>query len=89
MVLDDACRDWRRTATMHYPEIPNCRPEGEQTMLRYGHLRVFPDHERRNRTYEWHVSVGQKYRIRLRVVAQPRVIEVGYVGRHLRTVRHP
>ena len=87
-VLDDACRKWRRTATMHYPEIPNCRPESEPTMQRYGHLRVFPDHEGRDRTYELHVSVGQRYRIHLRVVHRPRGVEVGYVGRHLPTVKH-
>ena len=87
-VLDDACRKWRRSATTHYPEVSDCRPESEPTMQHYGHLRVFPDHEGRNRTYELHVSVGRRYRIHLRIVQQPRVIEIGYVGRHLRTVRH-
>ena len=57
-------------------------------MQRYGHLRVFPDHEGLNRTYESHVSVSQQYRIHLRVVHRPRVIEIGYVGRHLRTVKY-
>ena len=88
MVLDDACRKWRREVSTNYPELSDCRPESEPTMQRYGHLRVFPDHEGRNRTYEWHVSVGQQYRIHLRVVDQPRVIEVGYVGRHLPTVTY-
>ena len=88
MVLDDACREWRRSALTHYPELSDCRPESEPTMQRYGHLRVFPDHEGLNRTYESHVSVSQQYRIHLRVVHRPRVIEIGYVGRHLRTVKY-
>lgn len=88
MVLDDACRKWRGNASADYPELSDCRPESEPTMQRYGHLRVFPDHEGRDRTYEWHVSVGQQYRIHLRVVDRPRVIEIGYVGRHLPTVTY-
>ena len=88
MVLDDACRKWRRSALTHYPELSDCRPESEPTMQRYGHLRVFPDHEGLNRTYESHVSVSQQYRIHLRVVHRPRVIEIGYVGRHLPTVKY-
>ena len=88
MVLDDACREWRQSALTHYPELAGCRPESEPTMQRYGHLRVFPDHEGLNRTYESHVSVSQQYRIHLRVVHRPRVIEIGYVGRHLPTVKY-
>jgi hypothetical protein len=87
-VLDDACRQWRQDVTMASPQLTDCRPESGPTMQKYGHLRVFPDHERRNRTYELHVSVGQRYRIHLRIVDQRRVIEVGYVGRHLPTVRY-
>lgn len=88
MVLDDACREWRQDATMPHPKLSNCRPESGPTMQRYGHLRVFPDHEGRDRTYELHVSVGQQYRVHLRVVHRPRVIELGYVGRHLPTVTY-
>lgn len=88
MVLDDACRKWRQDATMPSPPLTDCRPESEPTMQRYGHRRVFPDHEGRNRTYELHVSVGRRYRVHLRIVPQPRVIEVGYVGRHLPTVKY-
>ena len=88
MVLDDACRKWRQDATMTSPRLTDCRSESRPTMQRYGHLRVFPDHEGSNRTYELHVSVGRRYRIHLRVVHRPRVIEIGYVGRHLPTVKY-
>ena len=88
IVLDDACREWRQDATMPSPQLTGCRPESEPTMQRYGHRRAFPDHEGRDRTFELHVSVGQRHRIHLRVIPQPRVIEVGYIGRHLPTVRH-
>ncbi len=88
VVLDDACRKWRRKASTDYPELLSCRPESEPTMDRYGHFRIFTDHEGCDRTYELHVSVGQQYRIHLRVVHHPRVIEIGYVGRHLPTVTY-
>lgn len=88
MVLDHACRKWRQDAAMRSPQLTDCRLESEPTMQQYGHLRIFPDHEGCNRTYEPHVSVGQQYRIHLRVVHRPRVIEIGYVGRHLPTVKY-
>ena len=88
VVLDDACREWRQDATMRSPQLTDCRRESEPTIQKYGHLRVFPDHEGCNRTYEPHVSVGQRHRIHLRVVYRPRVIEIGYVGRHLPTVKY-
>lgn len=88
MVLDHASREWRQDETMTSPQLTDSRPESRRTMEQYRHLRVFPDHEGRNRTYELHVSVGQRYRIHLRVVPQPRVIEVGYVGKHLPTAKY-
>lgn len=87
-VLDDACREWRRDATMPFPQLTNYRPESEPTMQQYGHRRVFPDHEGRDRTYELHISVGQRYRIHFQVVRRLRMIEVGYVGGHLPTVKY-
>ncbi len=88
MVLDDASREWRQDETMTSPQLTDCRPESEPTMEQYGHLRIFPDHEGHNRTYELHVSVGQRHRIHVLFVPQPRVIEVGYVGIHLPTVKY-
>jgi hypothetical protein len=88
MVLDHASREWRQDSTMPWPQVADCRSESEPTMEQYGHLRIFPDHEGRNRTYELHMSIGQRHRIHVLFVPQPRVIEVGYVGRHLPTVKH-
>lgn len=89
MVLDDASREWRQDETMTSPQLADCRPESASTMEQYEHLRIFPDHEGRDRTYEKHVSVGERHRIHILFVRQPRGIEVGYVGRHLPTVKHP
>ncbi len=86
--LDHACMRWRRSEAARTPEIPSS-PESEPTMQQYGHLRVFPDHERRNQTYEQHVRVGQAYRIHFRVVHKSKEIEIGYVGPHLPTKNHP
>ena len=87
MILDDACRKWRQADTMTFPELSDCRAESEPTMQQYGDRRIFSDPQGRDQTYERHVPVGG-YRIHLRVVHQPRGIEVGYVGRHLPTAKY-
>ena len=87
MILDDACRNWRRDRTITFPEMSDCRGESEPTMDQYGDRRIFPDAEGRDRVYKLHIPVGS-YRIHFRVVHQPRGIEIGYVGKHLPTVRH-
>ena len=87
MSLDDSCRRWRLDETMTFPELSGCRAESGPTMQQYGDRRIFPDPEGRDQIYERHVAVGS-YRIHLRVVHQPRGIEIGYVGRHLPTAKY-
>ena len=87
MILDDACRKWRQDETMTFPGLSDCRAESGPTMQQYGDRRIFSDPEGRDQTYERHVPVGT-YRIHLRLVHQPRGIEIGYVGRHLPTARY-
>ena len=88
IVLDDASRRWRRDVKTTSPNLPGCRPESDTTMQKYGDHRVFRDAEGIRRTYELHCAAGP-YRIHLRVVHEPRGLEIGYVGKHLPTMRYP
>ena len=86
--LDTASRDWRRDPKSQDPKLPNCRSESAGTMEQYGDRRLFRDPSGNKKTYILHKSVGETYRIHLRVVYGWRCLEVGYVGRHLPTKRH-
>lgn len=86
ITLDEAVREWRRDSRMASPRLSGCRPESEPTMQQYGHQRIFRDAEGQNRTYELHISAGSQ-RIHLRILHQDRAIEIGYVGKHLDTVK--
>ena len=88
IVLDDASRMWRRDPRMTVPRLPSCRPESEPTMQKYGDRRVFRDAAGVRRTYELHCSVAS-YRIHLRVMSASRCLEIGYIGKHLPTKKHP
>lgn len=88
MALDHACRTWRGDARIKFPTLPGCRPESEPTMQQYGTHRVFRDPEGMNRAYEIHCAAAS-YRIHLRVVHDPRGLEIGYIGKHLPTKKYP
>lgn len=86
ITLDNAVREWRRDSEMASPKLSGCRPESEPTMQQYGYQRIFQDAEGKRRTYELHISAGTQ-RIHLRILHQRRTIEIGYVGKHLDTVK--
>ncbi len=81
--LDGAVREWRRVGAP-LPKLPGIRSEGKATMGKYGENRVHRDRRGANATYKLHVSAGS-YRIHFRVESGQKVIEVGYVGKHLPT----
>lgn len=87
LTLDRACQDWRKNPSKTHPTLPQCHTESPATMKLYGDQRKFrsPDGERVD--YKLHCMVGNSYRIHLTVTHNPRGIEIGYIGRHLRTVR--
>ncbi len=87
IVLDGAVRDWRRDGGA--PALPKIHPEGERTMQRYGDLRVFRSADGVPKLYEPHAMVGAAHRIHLRVDRPARVLEIGYIGKHLPTVSFP
>ena len=85
LTLDDASRAWRRHPEMLSPKLPKCHPETEPTMQQYGDRRVFRDPRGRQQTYSLHAMVGSAYRIHMRIIHDPRGVEIGYVGKHLPT----
>ena len=88
VILDDASRAWRRDPAARFPSLPKCHPESEPTMQQFGNQRSFRDPKGEMASYSLHTMVGSAYRIHLRLIHDPRGIEIGYVGRHLATVKH-
>lgn len=88
ITLDHASRTWRRNLAMAFPDLPKCNPESEQTKQQFGDQRRFRDPNGEVAEYKRHTMVGSAYRIHLRVIDNPRGIEIGYIGRHLDTKRY-
>ncbi len=88
VALDGASRAWRADSAMTLPNLPKCHDESEPTMQQFGDLRRFRDPTGSPALFTLHAMVGSAYRIHLRVVHDPRGIQVGYIGRHLDTVKH-
>ena len=87
IVLDAAVRDWRRNPSQTRPELSGCSRESQPTMQKYGQRRSFRDAEGSSRIFEDHVRVGRYYRIHFRIVERARTLEIGYIGKHLPTVK--
>ena len=87
IVLDSAVRDWRRDGAV--PPLPMIRSESKPTMQKYGTRRVFRSADGAAVVFERHAMVGSGYRIHLRVDQRAGVLEIGYIGVHLPTVRFP
>ena len=85
--LDSAVREWRRGAA-ELTAVSGIRPEGKATMGKFGHKRVHRDRHGERATYQLHVSAGSR-RVYFRTHSASKVIEVGYVGKHLPTKRFP
>lgn len=85
--LDSAVWEWRRSEAGR-PTIQGIRPEGKATMDQFGDKRVYRNRHGENVTYKLHVSAGSR-RVHFRIEPASRVIEVGYVGKHLPTKKFP
>ena len=86
IVLDGAVRDWRRDRTQA-PVLPSVHTESESTMRRYGNQRIFRDVSGVDKEYRLHAMVGFAYRIHLVIDRRNRALEIGYIGKHLPTVK--
>jgi phage-related protein len=65
------------------------KPETTETMKSYGEERRFRDSNGALRVFEEHVWVDKLYRIHIFVHEETPIVEVGYMGRHLRTMNNP
>ncbi len=76
-------REWRREGGAA-PSLAGVRSEGPATMDQFGEERAHRNRHGKKETYKLHVSAGS-CRIHFRVESAGRMIEIGYVGRHLPT----
>ncbi|WP_032936024.1 hypothetical protein [Mesorhizobium sp. WSM3626] len=85
--LDRRAAIWKDTSLFpdHRPRI---KPESDPTMAQYALQRRFRNAQGQSTTYEEHIYVDSLYRIHLLKLAADQTIEIGYVGRHLPTVKH-
>ena len=88
IVLDGAVRDWRRNAS-ESPVLPKVHSESESTIEKYGNRRVFRDRHGVPKEYGSHAMVGFSYRIHFVIDQRNRVLEIGYIGKHLPTATVP
>ena len=80
--LNTECVRWKALETDAFPGV--LRPESALTMDNYGTKRRFRGYDGEMRTFEEHVWVDRGHRIH--VFRHPgKKLEVGYVGRHLKT----
>ena len=81
--LNEATGEWEAGPAPSWP----CKvtPENEKTMAnrRLRQARTFRSTTGTRQTFEWHARFGSGGRIHLRFEAKARVVEIGYIGRHL------
>ena len=87
--LDDIVRHWRSSGSAE-PDQGNLvfRNESTLTMDNYGNQRRFRSASGEMKTYEQHVRINQGNRIHFIIDVDARSIEIGYIGKHLRTWNH-
>jgi hypothetical protein len=87
--LNDRARRWREPSCNTFPEgTTPITPESEQTMKRYAQTRNFRGHDGVIRTFEEHMWIDPGNRIHLIRHSTVRIVEVGYIGRHLPTINY-
>jgi hypothetical protein len=88
--LDARCKLWRESADDAFPEgATEISRETAQTMKRYGNDRRFRGHDGHPRTYEDHMWIDRSHRVHLICHSEIKIVEIGYVGPHLPTMRYP
>jgi hypothetical protein len=84
--LDDAVRRWRDTKSALLEVAPiEIKRESPLTMQNYGNDRVFRSAAGSTKTYEEHFWIDRGNRVHVIVDRQARAVEIGYVGKHLKT----
>ena len=88
--LDSKVAQWKGDDRGRFPGgPPEITPETPQTMQRYGEARRFRGSDSQPKIFEEHVWVDRLFRIHLFRDFENRTMEIGYMGRHLPTIRNP
>jgi hypothetical protein len=86
--LDGRVERWKKTGTFPDDAMPPITGESTPTMEQFGGARRFKDEAGNVQMFEDHIWVDSLHRIHLMKDTDARVIKIGYIGRHLPTVRH-
>ena len=74
----------------NYHQIHNASEESPSTIGRYGDQREFVCPDGQRRLFSWHLKgLPQMWRIHIWADQEERIVLIGYVGKHLPTVRNP
>ena len=84
--LDAYAREWL-SGPFDPDQVPcTVSPDSDSTMKRFAGERTFKCPDGQSRTFSWHAKVGS-WRVYFDYQVGPARLLVGYVGRHLRTVK--
>ena len=87
--LEKLANAWEQ-GDFNYLDIHHASRESASTMGQYGEKRRFVCPDGKRRTFEWHLkSLPSPWRIHIWADSRQKKILIGYVGRHLSTVRDP
>ncbi len=86
--LDGRVQKWKQTGAFPDEAMPPITGESAPTMAQFSSARRFKDEEGDIQVFEEHIWIDSLHRIHLIKDMQVGVIKIGYIGRHLPTVRH-
>lgn len=84
--LQDFCVNWTSSA-FDQRSLGNCSRESQPTMQQYGESRAFTAPEGNKVVFEWHLKRFD-FRTYFTPLGSTKRMLIGYVGRHLRTVKY-
>ena len=78
------------TDSFHFHKVRSASAESLATIDTFGNRRRFVRPDGRHRTFEWHLKgIPNGWRIHILADEAERKVMIGYVGKHLPTVRYP
>lgn len=91
--LETHCEEWTNGGFKKNGLLGKPRPESKATLEQFGEERSFLCPDGQMRTFSWHVSITQSWRLHFDPVENKKwekngKMIIGYVGPHLRTVRN-
>jgi hypothetical protein len=88
--LDHRADEWQASESSEFPSGPSkITPETPGTMKNYGGERRYRGYDGITRTFEEHIWIDRGNRIHLIRHRESKVLEIGYIGKHLSTMKYP